>query len=271
MKILNWNIQSGGGKKIERIVERISLHNPDLLVLTEFREAKQTRLTHELQRAGFEWIETSSPQDKENGILVASKYGFVPSEIGSHDEDPQRWFPLYFPMFGIHLVAVHVPGSTDHKFVDGVGISGGARKKIFWQSLIGCASKYLDERMIFVGDFNTGLPEDSEGMPFTMSKYMKELLNIGYVDAWRAIHKNESEFTWYSRRKVEGVTRDFNGFRLDYFFVSQSLSDWITGAYHSHDERTQNISDHSAVICELAPLPASDEERMANPDGRYYR
>ena len=251
MKILNWNIQSGGGKRIDRIVERILFHSPDFVILTEFRKVNEVRLTDGLRKGGFQWFESSNPQGNENGLLVASKVELHVNTPGSHEEDPQRWLSLYLPQYEMHLIAVHIPGSPDHKFIDGVGISGSKRKEIFWEKVIEFASNHRSEQVIFGGDFNTGLKADTEGAPFLLSKYMTNLIDLGYVDAWRAIHNEERDFTWYSQRKVNGVTRDFNGFRLDYIFVSPSLSSYIHDSFHSHEERVQKISDHSAVGCEL--------------------
>lgn len=251
MRILNWNIRSGGGKNVGQIIDRTLIHAPDIVVYSEFRTGNGQAIVQGLAQGGFRWIETSHPKEKENGLLVASRLAIVPSECDAHDEDPQRWLALYSPELDAHLVALHIPGAPDHKFINGVGISGGARKKLFWEKLITFAEMHRSERLIFVGDFNTGLKADSEGTPFLLSKYMTTLGAIGFVDTWRSKHAAEKEFTWYSKRKVDGVTRDFNGFRLDYIFVSPALADGVVNVFHSHKERLDQISDHSIVICDL--------------------
>jgi exodeoxyribonuclease-3 len=252
IKVLTWNIRSGGGKKCLEIIARILAHNPDVVVLTEFQTKNEKTLRSGLQQGGYRWVETSNPQDKENGLFVASKIEMIKSGIGTHEEDPQRWLSLYLPIQEVHLVAVHIPGSPDHKFINGVGISGKARKEIFWKKIIEFSKAHINDRVMIIGDFNTGFKEDAEGTPFILSKYMKELISLGYIDAWRSIHKSKKEYTWYSQHKVDGITVDKNGFRLDYIFVSPIISKNIIDAFHSHQERQEKVSDHSALACHFA-------------------
>lgn len=249
MKVLTWNIRSGGGRNCSKIINRILDHDPQVVVLTEFQKKNEEALRTGLAQGGYKWIETSNPQEKENGLLVASKVEITKCEGMGHDEDPQRWLWLYIPLHKVHLLAVHIPGGPDHKFINGVGISGRARKEIFWKKIIEFAKNYLNNRVVIVGDFNTGLKEDAEGTPFILSKYMKELVGLGFIDTWRAINKDNKEYTWYSQHKVNGITVDKNGFRLDYIFASPAISDNIHHAFHSHQERLEKISDHAIMSC----------------------
>ena len=73
-----------------------------------------------------------------------------------------------------------------------------------------------DERALIVGDFNTGLPIDAEGTPFVYSEKMAELLDIGWIDAWRQRNPEGKEYTWYSNAN--------KGFRLDYAFASPKMN-----------------------------------------------
>lgn len=252
MKVLTWNIRSGGGKNCPQIIKRILAHDPQVVVLTEFQTKNEEILRTGLAQGGYNWIETSNPQDKENGLLVASKVEITKSESLAHDEDPQRWLPLYLPVQQVHLLAVHIPGGPDHKFINGVGISGRARKELFWKKIIEFAKKHLNDKVILVGDFNTGFKDDAEGTPFILSKYMKDLIGLGFTDTWRAIHRGRKEYTWYSQHKINGNTVDKNGFRLDYVFASPAISRHLYHAFHSHQERLDKVSDHSILACHFA-------------------
>lgn len=254
IKVLTWNIRSGGGKNCLQIINRILAHDPQVVVLTEFQNKNEEILRNGLAQGGYVWIETSNPQDKENGLLVASKVEIMRSKSMGHDEDPQRWLTLYLPVHKVHLLAVHIPGGPDHKFINGIGISGRARKEMFWKKIIEFAKTYLNERVVIVGDFNTGLKEDAEGTPFILSKYMKELIGLGFIDTWRAIHKDKKEYTWYSQHKVNGCTVDKNGFRLDYVFASPTMSKRLHHSFHSHQERLEKVSDHSIIACHFMAL-----------------
>ena len=72
LKFLNWNIMKGGGPRIDRIVERIQHHNPDIVVLTEFQNNKRGELL-QTELAGTGW-------NRRNGIEYnhyrAGHYGY---------------------------------------------------------------------------------------------------------------------------------------------------------------------------------------------------
>jgi hypothetical protein len=37
MKLIEWNIRHGGSKRIPGIIESLAHHNPDIVILTEYR------------------------------------------------------------------------------------------------------------------------------------------------------------------------------------------------------------------------------------------
>lgn len=251
MKILTWNIRNGGGKDCAETISALLQHNADIIALTEYQSKNELPLIKAIRGAGYKFIETTNPEAKENGILVASKQDAVTQNHFSLDQDEKRWLSFRIPSCNLQILAVHIPGAPDHKFVNGFGISGKARKELFWQKILEYAEANKNNKTLILGDFNTGLKEDAEGTPFILSKYMKDLISIGYVDAWRAVHKNKKEYTWYSQHKVNGTTVDKNGFRLDYLFVAPTCKSNVLNAYHSHYERLTKISDHSVLIGEV--------------------
>ena len=54
---------------------------------------------------------------------------------------------------------------------------------------------------------------------------------------------DEKEYSWYSNAG--------NGFRLDHFFVSKSIKDYVTKCYYNHNYRETKISDHSFMSLEI--------------------
>lgn len=55
----------------------------------------------------------------------------------------------------------------------------------------------MDHNVVIIGDFNTGLAEDTECVPFEFSQYMNQLNELGWIDSWRFINPNKKEYTWY--------------------------------------------------------------------------
>lgn len=253
MRFLTWNIQSGGGNRIEMIVDEIAKLEPDVVGLTEVRHGNLGSLRGALHQRGYEFIETTCSTGSTNSVLIASKL-----PLKSIDEpvahDPERWLPLQVAESDLHILCVHIPGGTDNKFgADGLGMSGKKRKELLWDEVIAYARRHRDQRVVLLGDFNTGLPEDAQGTPFVLSDYIRVLRLEKYVDTWRNRNPKAREYTWYTKRKNKETqtSDDYNGFRLDYIFVSPTLRDRVVDARHVHDVRINKVSDHAIVLADV--------------------
>ena len=75
---------------------------------------------------------------------------------------------------------------------------------------------------------------------------MTLLLNDGFTDSFRYLHPEEVTYSWWSYRFK---ARERNaGWRIDYFIVSESMKDRISGA-EIHNEIFG--SDHCPVELDL--------------------
>lgn len=233
MEILTWNIMHGGSKKrYKHIMQNLIQHNPEVIVVTEYREKIGSPLRYELEQAGWKYQDSSKPQTKENGILIASKEKFNIVDSKNMPAAKQRWIELYLESRDLEILAIHIPGIKDKW-----------GKRNFWEAVNEFALKNKDKRALIIGDFNTGLAIDAEATPFALSKYMEELINMEWIDSWRYLHKDSKEFTWYSNNG--------KGFRLDYAFISPMLKNKLISASLSHLERQQRFSDHSSLTVRL--------------------
>lgn len=235
MKIHTWNIRHGGKKsEIDNIIKSFKRHNADIIVVTEFRENDNAeKIKNDLKQSGWIYQFSSLPPKKQNGILILSKVKFEnKNQEYSLPEAIHRWVDIYIPEENLSILGVHIPGYSDKW-----------DKKEFWKKLIEFGKESVNENYIIIGDFNTGFKIDCEGTPFKLSEYMEELVNLGWVDAWRYFYKETKDFTWYSNVN--------NGFRIDYAFTSKPTTNYLFNAYHSHNERIKKYSDHSALIIEL--------------------
>jgi Exonuclease III len=231
---MTWNIHHGGAKgKLEFIIENISNHNPDIIVLTEFRTNNESYISSHLMNSGYPYRITSNPPEKTNGIFIASKTHI--KEISKDYTQPEvsfRWLDVYLEQYDIRILGIHIPGYGDKW-----------GKEQFWQNVIDFALLKKNEKIIMIGDYNTGLKADAEGTPFKCSEYMVKLNVTGWIDSWRYLNPIKKDYTWYSNAN--------NGFRLDYAYITQSLKDRLKAAYHSHEERINKVSDHSSLILEI--------------------
>jgi exodeoxyribonuclease III len=241
MRLLTWNIRHGGTKKRAAEIEKtIIAHDPDIIVLTEFRKDSEKTITPGLHDAGWKYRATTDPPAKTNALFVASKLEFetvTPSPPLS-EAHIYRWLELYLRSHDLSVLSAYIPDYRQH---DSTG------KEAYWKRLVDYAQQRIAKKALIIGDFNTGLKIDSEGTPFKCGEYMEELNRLGWLDSWRHLHPGEREFTWYSTCKSGAV----NGFRLDYAYLSPPLRECLLDARHSHQEREEKLSDHSSLIVEL--------------------
>ena len=68
------NILSGGGKRIDKISKYIETHDPDVLIISEFRLGKSWELFQgKLRQMGFAVFDYKIKVGKTNSVMIASK------------------------------------------------------------------------------------------------------------------------------------------------------------------------------------------------------
>ena len=70
----------------------------------------------------------------------------------------------------------------------------------------------------------------------------------GWRDAWRHVHGDRREYTWWSKRKGGGLNQ---GFRLDHIFASPPAVPRVLACCYSQTERESGTSDHAAQVLDL--------------------
>lgn len=241
IRFLTWNIQKGGGGRLPDIMSELHRFDADFVALTEVTRSNLDDLRWSLDYQGFRHIETTcTGSSSKNSVLVASKLPFNPTSE-QIPADPERWLAVEIPSLALNVLSVHIPASTDK---DGKG-----RKGMLWDEVIRYAQRHRDQRVVLLGDFNTGLQEDAEGTPFAFSDRIRILRLEKYVDAWRSLNPKRKEYTWYST-PPKGVSP--KGFRLDHIYASRAISDEIRHAGHDHTGRLAKLSDHSIVWADIA-------------------
>lgn len=95
------------------------------------------------------------------------------------------------------------------------------------------------EKIIFCGDVNTAhkpidlaRPKDNEmisGFLEIERKWIDKVIKNGYVDTFRMFNKEGDNYSWWSQRS--GARKRNVGWRIDYFFVDESLKDKVKSAF----------------------------------------
>lgn len=240
MKLLSWNIQRGGGARLPGIFGSLVAHEPDVILLTEFRSQPGAILCENLRAAGWPYAVSTNPTGIDNGICAISRTPLAgkrpcPAPL----ENTARWLDIDLPECGFGIGALHIVCS---RLKDGFR---GLAKTRFWNAVLGAAAARLQEPFLFLGDFNTGAHRlDEAGKTFVCAEHFGKLSELGWKDMWRHHNNGPTEWTWYSKQKGGAPC---NGFRLDHAFATPSLAPRINACRYSHAERISRISDHSIL------------------------
>ena len=102
MRILTWNIRHGGGTRADAISAQLLTHEPDLVVLTEYRENPAgASIRERLATSGLEFARSSVNTPKVNGVLVAARESFAVCEVPHLGESSHRALWCRFPTFDV--------------------------------------------------------------------------------------------------------------------------------------------------------------------------
>jgi hypothetical protein len=73
MKLLSWNILQGGGTRASRLRAAITAHDPDVILVSEFRTKPGAALCGAIQAKGWPYVESTDPLGSENGLCILSR------------------------------------------------------------------------------------------------------------------------------------------------------------------------------------------------------
>jgi exodeoxyribonuclease-3 len=98
----------------------------------------------------------------------------------------------------------------------------------------------------FIGDFNTGDRADYGGPKgiFTCQEEFDGLKRMGFLDVMLDHNPGGREWTWMSTFG--------NGFRLDQTLATPAFAERVSAGRYDHAPRSERLTDHSAMVVELA-------------------
>lgn len=241
MKILAWNIRHGGSAS-QALAPAIVLHNPDVVVLCEFRE-KSKRLLDELSFLGWAHSAASPVAGPINGVAIASKLPLDSRPAPFGDPPFDRWAVEAGVASELTVIGVYAPLATSTA-------SSPAIQREFWNRVYRLAEQRQQERVLLIGDFNTGATGTDCPVAVPCADAVERLSNVGWVDAWRSSNPEVNDFSYFHH--ADGETSKW---RIDHAFVSPPLALNVSSCWYSHAEREGWVSDHSMLIIRIDGVP----------------
>ena len=234
MRLLALNIQHAAVRRVPLIANAVLDAAPDVVILSEFYLNLQGgRLLGLLEAAGLVYSALGVPGSERYPytVAIASRTPITgtrrPLDGSAH---AQR--VLEATIAGITVVAVYFPLAKEHD--------------PFWDDhFLPYIGSLAHRPAIVAGDWNTGSRElDIGGGPVPGMTRFAGMVAARWTDAWRSLHPDVREFSWYNRRSG-------NGFRIDHALLSPLLAPRLQTAAYLHGARTSRATDHSGLLVEL--------------------
>lgn len=248
MKLISWNVNGLRACAGKGFGESFKALDADMVCL---QETKMQAGQLDLEFDGYEsyWNYADKKGYSGTAIYTRIKPLSVSNDIGIDEHDHEgRVITMEFDDF--YLVCVYVPNSQDElkrltyrmKWEDDFRsyVSGLAEKKgVVICGDLNVAHNDIDIKNPASNRHNAGFTDEERGK-------FNALLDAGFVDSWRMLNPDTVKYSWWSYRFK---ARERNaGWRIDYFIVSESMKDRISGA-EIHNEIFG--SDHCPVELDL--------------------
>lgn len=248
MKLISWNVNGLRACAGKGFGESFKALDADVICL---QETKMQAGQLDLEFDGYEsyWNYADKKGYSGTAIYTRIKPLSVSNDIGIDEHDHEgRVITMEFDDF--YLVCVYVPNSQDElkrltyrmKWEDDFRsyVSGLAEKKgVVICGDLNVAHNDIDIKNPASNRHNAGFTDEERGK-------FNALLDAGFVDSWRMLNPDTVKYSWWSYRFK---ARERNaGWRIDYFIVSESMKDRISGT-EIHNEIFG--SDHCPVELDL--------------------
>jgi len=246
-RIVSWNIRAGGGRRSDQILRQLLDWEPDVIGLCEFRGTPASQeLAQRLAESGFpnQLMTTRDRSPARNALLLASRFPLQLTPVLKMPKNRERWLLAKIESVSAFTIGLmHVPNYTTPKLK---------------YPFLTAVHKMVDSQdlgpTLLIGDTNCGKrgidEENTQPARFYREHdWIAGFDDRGWVDAFRHLHGDKREYSWYSHRN--------NGFRLDYAFCSPELkasikaAQYVWGSDPENIRRREALSDHAALIVDI--------------------
>lgn len=250
MKLLSWNVRKKSGPDTTSVVASI---DPDVAVLTECLHSDDG-LSLDDRLTGDGWhVAHNMAVSRRGAVLIASKSPIGNLAAVGYRTAPERM--LSFDVDGLRILAVYLEETVP---------KGPERD---WEAmrnhLVETAAGLVGESTVITGDLNLGDSGSDISHPekkLTGSGEYAALLEQGWVDSFRLLHGDRSEFSYFSYGWKHKI---WTGWRIDHTLVTPDLVEAVQRSEYLHEVdgkllvRSEEhpdgdaVSDHAAMVTEL--------------------
>jgi exodeoxyribonuclease III len=254
VKLVTWNVNSLGAR-MPRVTQFLEEFAPDVALLQETKTADDAFPVAELRALGYHAAHHSA--GRWAGVAILAREAPADVTMGLPGElraDEARWIEA--TVGGIRVASTYVTNGR------AVGTEWFDEKLAFFDAMALRVGELAKAGPLIVGgDFNVTREDRDvydvkafEGAthvtPQERERFEAILRAGGLVDAFRHLHPDEIQHTWWDYR--QGHFHRGLGMRLDYVLVAEALAGGLRQAGMVRDYRKgTKPSDHAPVLVEL--------------------
>jgi len=258
MRLITWNVNSLKARW-PRVPELLAAHTPDVVCVQESKLAAHAFPHDALAALGYRAVESS--EGRWNGVALLVKDGLevtdVSSELpGNPVAEEARWIEA--TVDGVRVASVYVPNGRE------VASEWYPRKLAFLAAMRErLAGLVADGPTVVAGDFNVApedqdvwdlaaFPDGSTHVTVAEREAVQALVDLGMVDAQRAVLPTGEAFTWWDYRG--GAFHRGHGLRIDLVLVAGLTVDAVSvdRIARRNNEAGDKPSDHAPVVVDLS-------------------
>ena len=224
MIISTWNVNSIK-VRIHAVIQYLSEHKPDVLVLQETKSLDKNFPQSEIQDAGYH--STFLGQKTYNGVAIISKKIPQHIEYNPVNTTKNEARSLAVTIDGITIVNLYVVNGQN------IGTDKFEHKLLWLNKLLSYSKKLLtkSDKVVLLGDFNIA-PTDNDVFDIELTRdqilcssqereALKKLYNLGFHDCFNDFDFPPKTFTWWDYRA--GAFQRNIGYRIDLILLSSGL------------------------------------------------
>ncbi len=258
LKISSYNVNSIK-MRLQNVLSWLDKNNTDIILLQETKTIDDNFPSLDFEQKKYDVI--FNGQKSYNGVAIASKFEIdeitrsLPLYDEEMDEDDQARF-LHVKIKDINIICLYLPNGNP---------APGAKYdyKIRWMRRLTKYTKEIydsNEPLILGGDFNV-IQESIDCYDISKwqndalylektRKHLRELINIGLVDAYRIKYPSTKEYSFWDYQN--GAWQKDNGIRIDLFLISPEIVDNLIDVGIDKIPRgEEKPSDHTPIWIEL--------------------
>ncbi|HEY9568274.1 MAG TPA: exodeoxyribonuclease III [Thalassobaculum sp.] len=260
MKIATWNVNSIKAR-LDNVLDWLGSAAPDVVLLQEIKTVEDGFPRLEIEALGYQCAVHG--QKSYNGVAILSKCGLadVRARLDGDGMDEQARYLEATVGDGVRVATIYLPNGNpvaSEKYP--YKLAWMERLKLRAAELLAC-----ERPVVLGGDYNV-IPTDDDVhdpaawaddalfQPRTRAAF-REILWLGYTDAFRAVDPAPHKFTFWDYQG--GAWQRDHGIRIDHLLLSPQAADrLLTAGIDTAPRGKPKASDHTPVWCQLGEAGA---------------